>query len=64
MEQISADAAFQSSSGMASFSRTSTDAWWMESQITCTSSDFDANWRRSSLVFLRGALVTALASTS
>lgn len=47
VEQISWAAAFHSASGTASFSRTSTDAWWMESPITCTVSSLDASWRRS-----------------
>jgi len=38
---------------MASFSRTSTWAWWMERPMTCTWRPLEASSRRSALVFLR-----------
>ena len=45
---------------MASFSRTSTWAWWMERPMTCTWSPLEASSRRSALVFLRLPPVVAV----
>eukprot|EP00984_Skeletonema_dohrnii_P006968 scaffold2482_cov145-Skeletonema_dohrnii-CCMP3373.AAC.1 len=45
---------------MASFSRTSTWAWWMERPMTCTWSPLEASSRRSALVFLRLPPVAAV----
>jgi len=56
-----ADCSFHSDSGMASFSRTSTWAWWMERPMTCTWSPLEASSRRSALVFLRLPPVVAVA---
>jgi len=49
--QISALASFQLASGTASFSLTSTAAWWIESPTTWTFNPFVAANKRSSLVF-------------
>ena len=57
-----ADCSFHSDSGMASFSRTSTWAWWMERPMTCTWSPLEASSRRSALVFLRLPPVVTVAA--
>ena len=51
------DCSFHSYSGMASFSRTSTWAWWMERPMTWTWRPLEASSRRSALVFLRRPFV-------
>lgn len=50
VDVISFEASFHSYSGMASFSRTSTEAWWMERPMTWTCRPRDASSRRCSFV--------------
>mmetsp|Transcript_28450 Transcript_28450/g.83677 ORF Transcript_28450/g.83677 Transcript_28450/m.83677 type:complete len:210 (+) Transcript_28450:1483-2112(+) len=64
VETISADAAFHSGSGTASFSRTSTWAWWMERPTTWTWRPLDAAARRSSRVLLVGSWVISSRAAS